>query len=131
MKNIFVYGTLRRGECRNHVLDEAEVLPGDWRVSARMHTLGAFPALVLDEDSVAIGEVYQVAEENVSNTLQVLDGIEGTAFGLYKRVEVVAVNDDGEEVKCLTYVAGPRMEDVNEYPVIESGDWKNIRLSEE
>ena len=125
--HIFVYGTLREGDSRNSAIQGAERLPGVWTVPGTLHSLQAFPALVLgEEETQVVGEVYFIPPNLEDYTLGTLDSIEGVAFGLYRRVTITATSDSGEQIVCYTYIAGPEIEsDLDDFPVIVSGDWFN------
>ena len=117
---LFVYGTLLRGECREHVLASARYLGerttrDEWTF-VECHG-GAFPALLPDGEQVVHGELYAVAPEHV----RACDAIEGHP-DFYRRTRITL--DDGTE--CETYVlptdfASRFAADT----VIESGDWRN------
>lgn len=86
---LFVYGTLKRGHCRAHLLDGQRFL-GDVRTRPfyRLYDCGDYPALARDADGVSInGELYQVN----SQCLQTLDDVEGVSQQLYERGEVEIV----------------------------------------
>jgi len=86
---IFIYGTLKRGQCRAHVLKDQRFLgPAATKLVYRLYNVGEFPALVEDEDGVSIeGELWEVDMP----CLKVLDSIEGVPT-LYER-KAVALND--------------------------------------
>lgn len=69
---VFVYGTLRRGECNHHLLEQSEYL-GMFQTepSYQLYDLGTYPGLVEGGHSV-VGEVYRIDEE----TLGQLDMLE-------------------------------------------------------
>jgi gamma-glutamylaminecyclotransferase len=84
MKQIFVYGTLKRG-CSNHsylagqkLLGEAQTAPGHV-----LFDLGGYPGMVAQaaDPGFVTGEVWSVDDE----CLERLDALEGTAEGLYRR----------------------------------------------
>ena len=80
---IFVYGTLKRGQCRAAVLAGQTFLgPAVTQPRYRMFNVGDYPGLVEDAAGVAVqGEVWRID----SMCLQRLDDIEGTDIGLYQR----------------------------------------------
>jgi len=102
-----VYGTLKRGHCRDYALKgqqfitEAETLP-----EFRMFNLGTYPGLVRDaECGVSIqGEVWSVSHE----CLEQIDDIEGTDEGLYERIGIDLLDSDlnVQTYLCLTSVDG-------------------------
>lgn len=96
--DVFVYGTLRRGE-RNHdyFLKRAEFL-GVARVQGQLVDLGSYPGLLAREGEV-VGEVYRVD----ATTLARLDILEGHPHH-YRRTEVDARLNDGNVVPVQLYV---------------------------
>jgi len=91
MVRIFVYGTLKRGGCRSHVM-RGQRFVGEARTVAkyRMYNTGSYPALVEDEDGLEVeGEVWEVDDD----CLRVLDAIEAVP-DLYER-ELVFLTDSG------------------------------------
>lgn len=84
--NLFVYGTLQRGQRQNGLLAGQEFVgPARTRPRYRLHDLGRYPGLVEDEDQgVAVeGEIWRIDDE----TLQRLDDYEGVPH-LYTRAEI-------------------------------------------
>ena len=86
--SIFVYGTLRRGQCReNQWPCRARSIVRAF-VSAKLYDLGPYPAIVEGQDAVA-GERWDLAPEDLAKTFFVLDQIEGFVEGrtcnLYER----------------------------------------------
>jgi len=86
MPLVFVYGTLKRGDCRHRYmaggrfLGIATTAPG-----YRLYHLGEYPALVEDQSGGQIeGEVFEVS----LTTLDLLDEVEGVADALYVRKRV-------------------------------------------
>jgi len=95
--NIFVYGTLRRGQCRASVLAEQRFV-GEYKTAPnyRMFNVGAFPALVEDDNGVSVeGEIFEVDDE----TLALLDRVEGVSAGMYARRPVRLMDWYGGEVE--------------------------------
>jgi gamma-glutamylaminecyclotransferase len=90
MPLVFVYGTLKRGDCRHRFmaggrfLGLATTAPG-----YRMYHLGEYPALVEDPTGGQVeGEVFEVSDA----TLRLLDEVEGVADTLYVRKPVPLVD---------------------------------------
>jgi len=83
---IFVYGTLKKDMCRNHVLKDQRYLGvALTRNNYLLFNCGGFPGLVPSKDEGQVwGELYEVDEE----CLEKLDVIEGTAHGLFSRKSV-------------------------------------------
>lgn len=100
----FVYGTLKSGQCRGHVmkmataLGEASTIQGDFALM----NCGSYPALIKASDAsfklepmVVQGEIYEITPA----LLKQLDGIEGYPY-LYTREEITL--DGGE--KAIAYL---------------------------
>ncbi|EEX93399.1 hypothetical protein VIOR3934_12907 [Vibrio orientalis CIP 102891 = ATCC 33934] len=63
---VFVYGTLRHGECNHHLLSQAQWLGKHTTLPIySLYDLGAYPA-VIEGHSAIIGEVYLVDEETLA-----------------------------------------------------------------
>lgn len=82
--SLFVYGSLKKDHSRNNFLSEQRYL-GVAKTSPKyqMYKYSSFPALV-ETDSFGtsiFGELYEVRD----NCFEVLDEIEGTSTGLFKR----------------------------------------------
>lgn len=86
MNTVFVYGTLKVGHCRwpllePHVTDGPEPAT----VAGRLYDTGMdFPAARFDHDGTIHGELFEVRSE----ALELLDEVESTANGYYRRVVV-------------------------------------------
>lgn len=73
---IFVYGTLKRGQCREHCWPCAPRSVQPAFVRGSLLCLGPFPGLVEGEQWVR-GEAWEIASADLAETLRVLDQIEG------------------------------------------------------
>ncbi len=113
MTKIFVYGTLRSGECRGHVV-EGCINHGEFKTEPRYTLLdfGPFPGIKDGGDTAIVGEVVEVDDE----TLDILDNIEGHP-NFYRRAYVHLEGMDG----VMTYFAPASQ--INWGKPIESGDW--------
>ncbi len=124
---VFVYGTLRRGECRAGAMTEriapVEVAPASTR--GVLFDLGEYPALTLDADAGADdgvhGELFTY--EDVRPLLPLLDRIEGfeghgARHSLYER-SVVPVQTSAGIAHAWVYFMRQRPD----APRIVSGDW--------
>jgi gamma-glutamylcyclotransferase (GGCT)/AIG2-like uncharacterized protein YtfP len=93
---LFVYGTLKRGHCRHFALQGQEFLAeARTRPVYRMYNVGQYPALIRDDDGIAIeGEVWSVDEA----CIMLLDEVEGAADNWFRRgsVELITPLDDLE-----------------------------------
>lgn len=100
---LFVYGTLKRGHSRAHLL-HGQRFVGEGRTlpKYRLYNCGGFPGLVPDElDGRAIeGEVWDVD----AACLKTLDKVEGVAEGLYRRTTVELESPfDAQRVETYLY----------------------------
>lgn len=85
MTNIFVYGTLKKGECREHVLSGQTLLTLTQTAPLyTLYNLGSYPGLVEGGDTEVPGELWAIDDE----CLERLDEIEGVSYGLYRMGEV-------------------------------------------
>ncbi|WP_153558632.1 gamma-glutamylcyclotransferase family protein [Roseimaritima sediminicola] len=106
---VFVYGTLKRGQCRQRCWPREPVAVETGFIRGGLLDLGAYPGLLPGEGWVR-GELWEFEEEDLPETLRVLDAIEGYAAGdpdnLYGRevVPVYAVPEEGEPTaEAYTY----------------------------
>lgn len=102
---VFVYGTLKRGQCRQHCWPRVpqSVQPGV--VQGALYDLGPYPALVPGPDRVA-GEVYVFRPEDLPATLKALDAIEvyrGRPDDLYTRCVAECQLAGGGVIRAYLY----------------------------
>ena len=121
MNNIFVYGTLRRGEHNNRLLSRAK-FKGFYETEPIyvLRNLGSFPGLMLNGETSVKGELYEVDDD----TLEYLDYHEGHP-SFYCRMPV-SLKDCKDSVEGYVISGHPLYH--QELPVIESGDWRNSQL---
>lgn len=120
---IFVYGTLKQGECRERCWPFPPVRIEPGTIRGRLRDLGPYPALVAG-DEVVRGELWTIAPEQLAETLRVLDEIEGIVDGsddMYERIVVDVRLDDGRVVPAYVY-RYLRPERIAEYPVAPAGE---------
>ncbi|MBR3638846.1 MAG: gamma-glutamylcyclotransferase [Lachnospiraceae bacterium] len=90
--NIFVYGTLMKGQSANHYLNGADYKGTFCLNGYAMYDIGSFPGIVEKENESVIGEVYSITEA----MLPMMDRYEGEG-DLYIRREVLV--ERGTEVE--------------------------------
>lgn len=119
-RHVFVYGTLRRGECNDiNRLSPPPVFVGTAEVPGRLFHLGGYPGLALGAGGPVKGEVYAI-EPALEVVLDRIEEVHPQATGEYaKREIVVAVN--GLQLPCLVYEIAP--ERTQGRPTIDGGDW--------
>ncbi len=100
---VFVYGTLKRGFCRDFALENETFLgPAQTAPKYRMVNLGTYPGLLkVDDGGRSIrGEVWEVS----SATLERLDEIEGTSEGEYAREPIELLDAEFGKVEAYFYL---------------------------
>lgn len=82
MPKLFVYGTLKREQCREFYLRKEQFL-GIVRSTPeyRLLDLGSYPALVRNGKTSIVGELYAISDQ----CLEQLDVVEGVSENLYER----------------------------------------------
>lgn len=96
--NVFVYGTLMRGEGAHSYLSKAEFV-GEYRLcNYAIYDLGWYPGIRPKKGSIVYGEVYAVDDR----MLRDMDRYEGEG-SLYHRTPVVVESDSGT-VNAVAYV---------------------------
>jgi len=118
MPKLFVYGTLRKEECRNSLLKECHFIGYACARGFNLYDLGSYPGMISGNSEV-IGEVYEIPEE----LFQELDEIEGTPY-LYKRELINVILEDYSPLLAYTYIYNG---EVKSDTFIPSGDWKKRR----
>lgn len=132
---VFVYGTLRTGDCRHGVGSLLEVVhEAAFLSSHRMLHLGGFPGIIPDKDYE--GKVR--GEVHLYEDFRLLDSIEGFHKGderncLYLRRQVlVEIPGKEEPLEVSTYIfnrASHRSQEEIEKATITTGDWFNQRVA--
>jgi|SRR5688572_2304059 len=103
--HLFVYGTLRSNGGASHRLINCKLL-GRATVGGVLYDMdGEYPVLVLYGNNPVQGEVWLCPFE----TLAALDEYEGVDTGLFRRVGVEALMENGSTQGCWIYVAGPKL----------------------
>lgn len=123
--NVFVYGTLRRGDCRDRAMEGQMLWDEAFIDGFEMLDLGAFPGIVDGPaDATVRGEVHVVPEEVLTGVLDRIEGYRPDAptDGLYNRRIVEAYNEDGDCVDVWVYIYNQRRRP-SATNVIPSGDW--------
>lgn len=104
----FVYGTLKRGECRQAAWPALPLSIEPGYVRGTLYDLGPYPALVAGDDWI-LGEVWRFASASLDAVRATLDAIE--VYGqpdepdLYLRrpIDVYASPAGARRVVCETY----------------------------
>lgn len=91
MKSIFVYGTLKPGHGRWHILEEYAVSYEKDATSGYMVSFGGYPGAIFTDCGRAptiYGYCVKVEDPDFPIIMDLLDHVEGVSFGLFKRAEV-------------------------------------------
>lgn len=105
---VFVYGTLKRGQCREKCWPRAPLSVQPAFVRGRLLCLGPFPGLVEGEEWIR-GEAWKIAHRDLAETIRVLDQIEGfqqpQGADQYQRIEIELFEHIGEPSvgRAITY----------------------------
>jgi gamma-glutamylcyclotransferase (GGCT)/AIG2-like uncharacterized protein YtfP len=125
--NLFVYGTLLKGEANHKLLKGARLIAEQARTNGKLYDTGfGYPALAADQGREVYGELYAID----SAQLPALDELEdyygpGDERNHYERVEVRVRTDRGEHT-AITYVFTP--DDTTGCRWISLGDWRVDQL---
>ena len=115
--SMFVYGTLRKQECREQIMNKISLDSKNITINAKMYDIGAFPAITLEE-GIVYGEIHKIKEN--PNSFETLDCVEGfTKYdesSLYHRILI-----NSSQGICWTYVWNDTTEN---YKIIQSGNWR-------
>jgi gamma-glutamylcyclotransferase (GGCT)/AIG2-like uncharacterized protein YtfP len=116
-ERLFVYGTLRPGDCRWELLEPYVSDSGiEDTVAGTLYDTGLdYPAAVFGGSTLIRGIHFGLSEGTREEALRELDIVEDTVDGLYRRVRVTT--SAGIEVWAYEYGDGL------ELTVIPSGDW--------
>lgn len=122
MDRVFVYGTLKKGQLRNPVMDNSHFVGNGWIRHHKLFNLGHYPGVLYDYDrddnSIVHGEVYEVNDY----MLKRLDQIEGRGY-LYERMSVKVEMEDGSVLDSFYYIYLEPRE--GQKDLIPSGVWED------
>lgn len=129
LKNIFVYGTLRRDLYREYDDRPGVPLEGLGRIPGIMFNIGAFPGVIpsYNEGGTVIGQVISFSDlddEGFEKTLKGLDVYEGVPH-LYIRDKVSVTMEDGTEVAAHVYYFADA-DRLSDRSIIPTGDWADV-----
>lgn len=123
MKNIFVYGTLRKGESNHSYLKDAVIICDQaWIYGELFETGYGYPVLKESNKEQVYGEIYAVTDEQLGEINRLEGYQENANDNLYERITVDAHNEKGNIIKTLTYITGKSLASASQ--IIRFGDWK-------
>ncbi len=108
--SVFVYGTLKRGQCRETCWPcKPERIVRAW-TQGELYDTGPYPALFEGHDLVA-GELWTFDADSLTQVLIELDIVEeyrpgAEATNLYNRVIVPCIDQSGARARAYTYLYG-------------------------
>jgi gamma-glutamylcyclotransferase (GGCT)/AIG2-like uncharacterized protein YtfP len=113
---LFVYGTLRRGGVNEITISHARaVFVGAASVRGRLHDMGGYPAVILDDAAGGIaGEVFEIDDA----ILAALDRFEAADDYHREQIEVLL---NGTASRSWIYRPEPEL--CAGKPTVETGDW--------
>jgi gamma-glutamylcyclotransferase (GGCT)/AIG2-like uncharacterized protein YtfP len=117
--NVFVYGTLMRGNSNYyHYLADCEFIGEADLKDYSLFNLGWYPGIKREKNSIVKGEVFKI-DQQIKSRLDILEG-EGDLY-LVNKVDV-AINNIG---KCaaLVYVYNNEVDESSRIP-IEKQPWR-------
>ena len=106
--HLFVYGSLLSSvpSSMSKFLRRRGKLVGKATTAGRIFDLGQYPGFVAGGEERVRGELYQLEEEQMTTTLDMLDayeGVTGEAEDEYRRITIDVRVDDGGEFRAQTY----------------------------
>ena len=105
--NFFVYGTLKRGECRQHMWPRTPLVVEEAWVLGELYDAGSYPALLAGTDKV-LGELWSFSPADFEAIVNVLDEIEeyrpGDPYNLYNREVIDCETLSGRRTTAHTYL---------------------------
>ncbi len=96
-RNVFVYGTLMKGEVNHHYLESSTCLGPTALEGYDMYDVGWYPAIIAG-DSMIVGEVYEVPKADMA----AIDMLEGEGHLYMKKCETLSI--DGNSSFAFIYI---------------------------
>ncbi|WP_218970532.1 gamma-glutamylcyclotransferase [Alkalihalobacterium alkalinitrilicum] len=125
MINVFVYGTLRKGEANAKLLKSATCIAEQCWTNGLLYDTGyGYPAMKQAPFSRVFGELYALSEADLTRLDQLEGYTEGGTNNLYERIEQTVYTDKGTTIAYM-YVASKA--DLLQRKIL-NGDWKEHNL---
>ncbi len=134
--NFFVYGTLKRGECRDYMWPRSPSVVEEAVVHGELYDAGIYPALFPGSDKV-LGELWTFLSTDFEAIVKVLDDIEEYRFGdpynLYNREVIDCETLSGRRAVAYTYIYA-RLQDLPTFTRMDSTttgsefvEWRSVK----
>lgn len=118
---VFVYGTLRRGECNDINLRVPSPVFVDFgQIEGALYRLDWYPGLVLRGSGKVTGEIYQI-DASLETVLDEIENLLPIPTGEYQKRDVIVELPEGPLI-CFVYEIAEAWLPANA-DLIESGDW--------
>lgn len=130
---VFVYGTLKVGQCREHCWPrQPREIRAAWTLG-ELYDTGPYPALFAGSDSVG-GQVWLFDPVDMAPVLDQLDEVEEyrpghEATNLYNRHIVECFDRDGQSFQAYTYIYARENERGLFQRMLPSYSWAGQRLA--
>lgn len=131
VSSYFVYGTLKRGQCRDHCWPTVPLSVRPVWARGQLFSRHDYPALIPGNDKV-LGELWDFQERDVADVITTLDRVEGTNQpgqpDLFRR-DLISVFDFGDELvgQAFVYLYDSRPESDGFTKVVgDSIEWPNF-----
>lgn len=123
-KKIFVYGSLLKGFVQNSLLGDSKFMGSAKIKGYDMLSLGRFPGLrkSKDADSSVEGEIYQITDESIWETLLLYEGVPR----LYIVEQTKAFDSDFVGNVSVFVLAKYGFDPKRKYPIVKNGSWRDF-----
>ncbi|MCP8616240.1 gamma-glutamylcyclotransferase [Salirhabdus salicampi] len=119
---VFVYGTLRKHEKNERLLDNATCIAHQAWTYGRLYDTGnGYPAMVIDASKLTYGELYDVNDEQLQKVDELEGFREGASQNHYER-EFVTIYTDNGAVNAYVYTYD--VTKIRNLEEVQFGDWK-------
>lgn len=109
--HFFVYGTLKRGECRAHCWPRKPTSVQSAVARGELYDTGPFPAMIKGNDLV-LGELWTFPQSDFKTVASVLDSVEdyreGRTDNLYTREIISCITPSSEVLAYIYLYARPK-----------------------
>ena len=125
MNKVFVYGTLRKGEANDRLLENAACIAEQCWTNGILYDTGfGYPAVKQAQISQIFGELYTVTDSELMRLDQLEGYSEAGKNNLYERIQQTVYTDKGQ-FNAYIYVANKENLLKQKIP---NGDWKEHNL---